>query len=234
MTRGNSRKSRTYWLYGKHAVEAALANVDRVVHKVLVTKNAANEMNLAKATIATSQEIEKNLQEGAVHQGVAAQVSPLADSSLGEIKDATRVLILDQVTDPHNIGAILRSCAAFGAAAVIVQDKNAPQENAVMAKTASGALEAIPLISVINLSTAMEELKEYDFWCIGMAGEAKDDISKISDYNKIAIVMGAEGKGIRRLVKENCDLLVKIPIRSSIESLNVSNAAAIALYELSR
>lgn len=234
MTRKNKGKSKTYWLYGKHAVQAALVNSNREVHQLLVTKNAANDFNSSKATIVDPHEIDKHIPDGSVHQGVAANVSYLPDSDLDDISRVKIVLILDQVTDPHNTGAILRSCAAFGAGGVIVQEKNSPQESGVMAKSASGALESIPIIRVTNLSKSMEELKEMNFWCVGLDGDAKDHISKIHDYDKVALVLGAEGKGLRRLVAENCDLLVKVPINDGMESLNVSNAAAVALYELTR
>lgn len=226
---------RGFLIFGKHAVLAAIGNPARTVHRVLATKNTADELNLAaQAEIVHPQEIDKLLPPGTVHQGIAAEVARLPEKGVEDVKDAAIIVILDQVTDPHNVGAILRSCAAFGAAAVIVHDKNSPEETGVLAKSASGALETIPLIRVTNISSAMEELKEYGFWCIGLDGEAKEHINKIHDYEKVVLVLGAEGKGIRRLVRENCDLLAKVPINDSIESLNVSNAAAVALYEITR
>ena len=234
MNNNKQAKGKTYWIYGKHPVEAALKNPLRVVHRVLATKNAISEMQLNAATPASPNDIEKNLQAGAVHQGVAIEVSPLPELSIFDLKDSKILLVLDQVTDPHNVGAILRSSAAFGASAVIVQDKNSPEENSVLAKSASGALETVPLVKVINISRAMEDLKEMGFWCVGLDGTAKTLLSKAPKYEKTVLVLGAEGAGMRRLTLENCDLLVKVPINDSIESLNVSNAAAVALYELSR
>ena len=144
------------------------------------------------------------------------------------------VVILDQVSDPHNVGAILRSAAAFGAMAVIVPDANAPEETGTLAKSASGALEVIPLIRVANLSRAMEMLKKADFWCVGMDGYAKKEMGEDRLPQKCALVMGSEGEGMRRLTAENCDYMVKLPIARTVESLNVSNACTIALYEWNR
>ncbi len=233
--RGNAPlKGGRCWLYGKHAVLAAVANPNRVIHRVLVTKNTLDALNHNKKELVDPREIERLFPLGTVHQGIAAEVDNLRHVDISEIFDSKLVVILDQVTDPHNVGAILRSCAAFGAGGVIVHDRHSPEEGAVLAKSASGALETVPLVSVTNISSAMEELKEKGFWCVGLDGSAKTTLSKIPDYEKVALVLGAEGQGIRRLVMENCDLLAKVPINDSIESLNVSNAAAVALYELTR
>ncbi len=144
------------------------------------------------------------------------------------------VLLLDQVTDPHNVGAILRSAAAFDVGAVIVTDRNAPQESGVMAKAASGALEVVPLIAVTNLVQAIETLKKSGYWIAGLDGAARKAIHEAKLDNKTALVLGAEGAGLRRLTTEHCDFLVKLPISDKMESLNVSNAAAVAMYELYR
>jgi 23S rRNA (guanosine2251-2'-O)-methyltransferase len=148
--------------------------------------------------------------------------------------DGGVVLLLDQVTDPHNIGAILRSAAAFGALAVIVPEAGAPDETGVLAKSASGALEVVPLVRVTNLARAMDQLKELGFWCIGMDGHATNSIGDQKLPSRAAFVMGSEGDGMRRLTAENCDFVTKLPMSPAIESLNVSNAAAITLYEYRR
>jgi len=185
-------------------------------------------------------EIDKQLPAEAVHQGIAAQVKPLENQLLEDIcilaegKDRCRVLILDQVTDPQNVGAIIRSCAAFGADALIMQDKNAPAESGAMVKASAGTIEFLPVCRVTNLSRAIEHLKKAGFWVAGMDGYAETTIDKMNKNGRIAIVMGSEGKGMRRLVEESCDETVKLPIDARVESLNVSTAAAIALYEMSR
>ena len=144
------------------------------------------------------------------------------------------VLILDQVTDPQNIGAIIRSCAAFGTKAVIVQDKNSPQESGSMAKAAAGTMELVPVVRVTNLARAIETLKKHNFWIVGMDGYAKDNVDKIDKNAKLGVVMGSEGSGMRRLIEESCDITVRLPINPKVESLNVSTAAAVVLYELSK
>lgn len=176
--------------------------------------------------------LEKLLPKDAVHQGAAALVHPLAEPPLHELYDAKLLLLLDQVTDPHNVGAILRSAAAFGASAVIATDDHAAPENGALAKAACGALDIVPYIKITNLAATLEELKKQQFWCIGLEGDTKLTIDKARTYDKKALVLGAEGKGLRRLTAEKCDLLVKIPIQPAMESLNVSNAAAVALYAL--
>ena len=153
---------------------------------------------------------------------------------MAENKTQCHLLILDQVTDPQNIGAIIRSCAAFETLGLVVQDKNSPLESGAMDKAAAGTIEFVPVARVTNLSRAIETLKDNGFWVMGMDGYADTTIDKINKSGKIAIVMGSEGKGMRRLVQENCDSSVKLPISSNVESLNVSTAAAIALYELSK
>ena len=144
------------------------------------------------------------------------------------------VLFLDQVTDPQNIGAIIRSCVAFDTLALIMQDKNSPAESGAMAKASAGMIEHLPLCHVTNLSRAIQQLKTAGFWTVGMDGYAKNTIDKIEKSGKTAIIMGSEGKGMRRLVEEACDITVKLPISPKVESLNVSTAAAIALYEINK
>ncbi len=235
---------RSYWLYGAHAVEAALSNRRRGIRRILATVNALPRLEAwldldrhPKPEMMDAKQLEKQLHAGAVHQGIAAEVEPLEELSLIELLSEAPtgpIIVLDQVTDPHNVGAVLRSAAAFGAAAVLATDRGAPTENAVIAKSASGAMEHVPLITVGNLSQAFEQLKKSDYWIAGMSGEAEQTIAQAKLTQKTALVMGAEGKGLRRLTAERCDFLVKIPIAERMESLNVSNAAAVALYELYR
>ncbi len=237
------------WIYGRHAVAAAVGNLRREILKVLCTKETAGEIKplLEKARrnaeimkITDRREIEKNLPSDAVHQGFAALVKPLENillediCSLAEVKNECRVLMLDQVTDPQNVGAIIRSCAAFGADALIVQDKNSPEESGAMVKASAGTIELLPVCRVTNLSRALEMLKKKEFWIVGLDGYARKDINDMSRAAKTVVVMGSEGKGMRRLVEESCDETVRLPISSKVESLNVSTAAAIALYELGR
>ena len=172
--------------------------------------------------------------------GFAIQCQELENYTLDEIcrmadeKQNCHILLLDQVTDPQNIGAIIRSCVAFETLALILQDKNSPTESGAMAKASAGMIEQLPICRVTNLSRAISQLKDSGFWVIGMDGYATTYIDGINKTGKIAIVMGSEGKGMRRLVEENCDATVKLPIAPSVESLNVSTAAAIALYEINK
>ena len=231
-----------FWLYGRHAVEAALNNPLRKAHRLWVNASAAEKLpNLPKSLPVQQVEtvqLHKLLGDEAVHQGIALEVSPLEEAAIEDvIAQSTAnslVLILDQVTDPHNIGAILRSAAAFDAAAVVMARDHAPGETATMAKSACGALEITPRVMVTNLSRALDDLKKAGYWVVGLDGSASQALHQHKLSGKIALVLGAEGKGLRRLTLENCDLLAKLPISARMESLNVSNAAAIALYELAR
>ncbi|HIJ64183.1 MAG TPA: 23S rRNA (guanosine(2251)-2'-O)-methyltransferase RlmB, partial [Rhodospirillaceae bacterium] len=177
---------------------------------------------------------------GAVHQGLALAADPLPELQIIDLLDAARgrdsaqLVVLDQVTDPHNAGAVLRSAAAFGALAVVVQDRHAPEQTGTLAKAASGALERVPLVRVTNLVRALEELKSGGFWIAGLAGDAEQTLAAAGLNGKIALVLGSEGDGLRRLTREHCDHLVRLPQTDQVESLNVSNAAAVALYELVR
>lgn len=228
-------------LYGRHAVLAALHNPARQIQKLVVTaENAATirrDFPNLPTVVADKKEIERLLPPDSVHQGFALFCKPLANMSLEELCESLKnqtqatVLVLDQVTDPQNIGAIIRSCAAFGAAALVVQDKNAPVESGAMAKAAAGTLELMPIVRVTNLSRALEILKKNGFWIAGMDGYAKAGLESLDKNGKWAFVMGSEGSGMRRLVEENCDVTVRLPISEKVESLNVSTAAAIVLYE---
>ena len=231
-------------IYGRHAVLAALANPRRHIIKVMCVRENAGEIKgkIAenKVAIVERREIDKALPPDAVHQGFAAIAEMLPDTAIEEICNRAQqfenchLLILDQVTDPQNIGAIIRSCAAFGSMALIVQDKNSPQESGAMLKAAAGTFENMPICRVTNLSRAIEQLKKSGFWIIGMDGYAKTEIAEMKKGGRLAVVMGSEGKGMRRLTEESCDITVRLPIAENVESLNVSTAAAVVLYELNR
>jgi 23S rRNA (guanosine2251-2'-O)-methyltransferase len=240
-------------LYGKHAVFAALANPERRIRRLLLTpeahSNLKQEIDSAlhkggheniQITTTDKRDLEGLLQPGAVHQGLALEAEAPPGQHIEDIIKKTEddpkaaIVILDQATDPHNIGAILRSAAAFGAAAVVIQDRNAPDITGTMAKAASGALERVALVRTTNLARAMEKAKAAGFWCIGLDGHATQTLAQADLKGRVALVLGAEGAGLRRLTRENCDLLVKVPITDAVESLNLSNAAAIALYEKAR
>ncbi|MGE0252108.1 MAG: 23S rRNA (guanosine(2251)-2'-O)-methyltransferase RlmB [Dongiaceae bacterium] len=232
-----------YWLYGKHAVLAALQNPERKLRRLVLTEETRNEIDLPAAALKPEILDRRAMDEllpGAVHQGIAAKVQALPRAAIEDILEKTAdkpnalVLVLDQVTDPHNVGAIIRSAAAFNADAVILQDRHSPPLSAAMAKAASGGLEVVPLLHVVNINRAIEQLKEANFWAVGMDGEAPQTLAEAQLSGKLVLILGAEGEGMRRLTREACDLIVKLPISSQMESLNVSNAAAIALYELRR
>jgi 23S rRNA (guanosine2251-2'-O)-methyltransferase len=232
------------WLYGTHPVRAALSNPKRHCKRVVLTARAAEEIGNAllgkvRHEIADMDAVSKLLPAGSVHQGVALNCEPLPRRDLRDVlreSDSKRriVLLLDQITDPHNAGAILRSAAAFGVSAAIVQDRNAPPESGVLAKAASGALDTVPYIVVVNISRALEELSELGFWRIALAGDGEQSLRDAVPAGDVALVLGSEGSGIRRLVREHCDAAAFIPITRDMESLNVSNAAAVSLYELRR
>jgi 23S rRNA (guanosine2251-2'-O)-methyltransferase len=245
--RGKPRNSRggpsenEGWIYGIHAVEAALANKRRKIHRLLATKNAAQNLKIApeiEIEISDPSQIDSLLPSGAVHQGLALKADPLEPVQLEAVLSTTNtdvapLLVLDQVSDPHNVGAILRSAAAFGAAAVIVQDRHAPHITGILTKTASGAVEQTPIVRVTNLSRALEQIAEAGYFRVGLAGEAEETLGKYDLPNKIALVLGAEGPGLRRLTREKCDVLLRLPTQGPVSSLNVSNAAAVALYAVS-
>ncbi len=239
-----------FFLYGVHAVTQALLNEERHHNRLLATEKglASIEKVLKKAekegrtlppvTLVEAEDIDRLLPRDAVHQELLLDSQPLEEVFLQDVllhaeKDAA-ILVLDQVTDPHNVGAIIRSAAAFGAIAVVAQKLHAPDITGVLAKSASGAVEHVPLLREVNLSRTLDALKEAGFTCIGLAERGETTLAGAKPKGKVAIVLGAEGDGLRRLVAENCDLLARLPTQGEIASLNVSNAAAIALYELSR
>lgn len=245
-----SETSNDLWLFGKHPVLAALNNPDRPIKRLLVTKRSADQyldvfskinqdIRPLSPEIVLPEALEKALPADCLHQGIALQTTALPDSDLetccAVVGDKSHlVLILDQVTDPHNVGAIIRSAAAFGACAIISTDRHSPPESGTLAKSASGALEALPWVRVTNLSRALDLLAEMGYWRLGLDGTAELSIREADFGNNIALVMGAEGKGLRKGTQEHCDALIKLPISRRVESLNVSNAAAIALYEFSK
>ena len=184
------------------------------------------------------EDLNQRLPNGSVHQGIAALVAPLEDPGIEDILarcgDNALVLALDQVSDPHNVGAILRSAAAFGAAGVIVTDRHTPSDTGTLAKAASGALEIVPLVRAVNLARALDQLKEAGFWTYGLAESGDAKIGDLDLKGRTCIVLGAEGEGLRRLTAEKCDRLVTIPTSDALSALNVSNAAAVAAYEWAR
>ena len=236
-SQGNPNRPR-FW--GKHAVAAALDNPDRKVLKAWATREAANFMQFPPemtVVMAEAPDLGRMVPHDAPHQGVVIEVEPLEDMWLGDVlagaPDRATLLVLDQVTDPHNVGAILRSAAAFGAIGIVTQDRHAPPESGALAKAASGALERVPWVRVVNLARALEEIAEAGFWRIGLAGEATTELKEALGPKRVALVLGAEGPGMRSNTREHCDALAKLPISDAVESLNVSNAAAVALYAAS-
>lgn len=231
-------------IYGRHAVISALRNPRRKIQKLFVSPENRAEIEKigvsVSFTVADKKDFAKYLPQDAVHQGFMLfcqrlDTYDIADFiMMAEDVDRCHILILDQVTDPQNVGAIIRSAAAFGTLGIVMQDKNSPLESGAMDKAAAGTIEFVPIARVTNLSRAIEQLKNAGFWVLGMDGYAETTIDKVNKDGKNAIVMGSEGKGMRRLVQENCDSSVKLPISPNVESLNVSTAAAIALYELSK
>ncbi len=231
-------KNHGFWLWGTHAVTAALNNPLRVCEKLYASKNAREHIAEDIAVItASAQEISSLLPEGAVHQGLAMLTRPLHPAALEDITDQTRgvLLMLDGVTDPRNIGAIFRSAAAFGASGIIAQERHMPALSGVLAKAATGAVETMPFLPVVNLSRTLEDLAKAGWFSIGLAGDTKVSIGQaLKGADKVCLVLGSEGKGLRPNVAKHCDQLARIPISKDMESLNVSTAAAIALYEARR
>jgi 23S rRNA (guanosine2251-2'-O)-methyltransferase len=233
----------TVWLFGLHAVRDALLNPNRERLRLVLTKNAADKLADAIALAGLEPEIvdprkfDVPIDEGSVHQGAALQAKPLHWGSLEDVcisgQGAPLVVLLDRVTDPHNVGAVLRSAEVFGARAVIAPHRHSAPETGALAKTASGALERQPYLRVVNLSDAMESLRAMGYCLIGLTGEATEDLAPVlakAGSHPIALVLGAEGPGLRDKTRETCDHLARIPASGEFGSLNVSNAAAVALY----
>ncbi len=245
------------WLYGRHTVAAALTNPQRRIRRFLALPEMADD---ARTLIAASgarlppgpqpeilmrSAFEALVPAGAIHQGMALAAEPLPELAVEDVIDRVGpppepglvsqiILVLDRVTDPHNIGAVLRSAAAFGVLALVVPEHGAPAITGTLAKAASGALEHVPILRVINLVRALDRLKTAGFWCIGLDEGAERSLAEFKLEGRIALVLGGEGEGMRRLTRERCDLVARLPTSGAIASLNVSNAAAIGLYELIR
>jgi 23S rRNA (guanosine2251-2'-O)-methyltransferase len=249
--RPQSGGSGGFWLWGRHAVLAAVMNPRRRLERLVALDEHATVIEAAVESVAPQvgrpklERLDRRslavlLPADAAHQGFAALARPLPAASLDDLParagtDAEPLLVvLDQVTDPRNVGGVLRSAYAFGAAAVVVQDRHAPEEGGALAKAASGALETMPLIRVTNLARTLRALRDDGFRCVGLAGEAADILDREMLSGPLALVLGAEGDGLRRLVREACDALVRIPIAREVDSLNLSAAAAVALYECAR
>lgn len=235
---GGSANRPRFW--GKHAVAAALDNPDRRVLRAWSTREAAAFMNFppeVPVTMADVADLGRLVPHDAPHQGVVIEVEPLEDQWLGDVlgdaPERAVLLVLDQVTDPHNVGAIFRSAAAFGAIGIVTQDRHSPPESGALAKAASGTLERVPWVRVVNLARALEEIAEAGFWRIGLAGDASVTLAEALGPPRVALVLGAEGPGMRANTRDHSDALARLPISSEVESLNVSNAAAIALYAAS-
>jgi len=230
------------WIWGWHAVEAALANPARgEPQRLVATPDRARQIEqrfgrLKGVEVADNAQIAQQLPQGAVHQGVALKAAALEPAAVEDFaaEPGAVLLMLDQVTDPQNVGAILRSAAAFGARGVIMQERHAPRFTGALAKAAAGAVERIPVARVVNLSRALESLADRGWRAVGLTGDAERDLAQALDGTPVVLVLGSEGEGLRRLVAEHCDELARIPMPGGFESLNVSAAAAVALYEASR
>jgi len=246
--RDGGHRDGAVWIYGLHAVLAAAANPRRACRRLVATEAVADRFAAAAAESGAERPtvevmdrpaLEALLPPSAVHQGLAVLADPLAEDALEDIlaidvgDSRGPVVVLDQATDPRNVGAVLRSAAAFAAAAVVVQDRHAPEATAALAKAASGALEMVPLVRATNIARTLRALQDAGTWCLGFDADADAALADAIPAGPVALVLGAEGAGLRRLVRETCDVLVRIPI-TGVDSLNVSVAAAIALYEVAR
>lgn len=223
--------------WGRHAVAAALSNPARRVVRLWATREAAEALQPDQdiaVTFADAADLGRLVPRDAPHQGVVAEVERLPELLLADLfdqaADGRPLVVLDQVTDPHNVGAILRSAAAFDALGIVTQDRHAPPESGALAKSASGALETVPWVRVVNLARALDEIAAAGFWRIGLTGAADSTLADALGPARVALVLGAEGEGMRQNTEAHCDALARLPISGRVESLNVSNAAAIALY----
>ncbi len=239
--RGSGRASAgAVRLWGRHAVEAALKNPDRNHRKLWATREGVASLDgeLPADFIveyAQAADLARLVARDAPHQGLVLECDALEDRFLDEVMQgdpARPLVVLDQVTDPHNVGAIMRSAAAFNAAAIVTQDRHSPPESGTLAKSASGALELVPWVRVVNLARAMEEMAEAGYWRIGLDGAGKSTLAEALPAGPVALVLGAEGEGMRHNITQHCDAIARLPMTGAVESLNVSNAAAISLYAL--
>ncbi len=245
---GKGREGGAGWIWGFHAAKAALSNPKRTIHDIVITQKMSERLEFGAKSpsprFALPSEIDRMLPKGAVHQGVALRAAPLEWPDISDIAaqadDDALILILDQITDPHNVGAMLRLCSAFGISALVMQDRHAPPLSGAAAKVAVGCLETIPVCLVTNIANTLQDLSKTGWFSTGLAGETSLDLSQaLAGGGKRVIVMGAEGPGLRPRVRDNCDQLARIPMMSSAipgqaESLNVATAAGIALYEARR
>jgi 23S rRNA (guanosine2251-2'-O)-methyltransferase len=223
-------------LYGWHTVAAALANPQRQIRKLLLTENAARRLADEKIDTRVTPEIvrpsliDQRLGPDAVHQGLLAEADPLPSPDLDTLAQRGIVLVLDQITDPHNVGAILRSAAAFAVKAIVTTARHSPEATGVLAKSASGALELVPIVTVQNLARGLTELNDQGFLTVGLDSEGSDDLGSVQLRQPLALVLGAEGKGLRQLTRDTCSVVARLDMPGEIKSLNVSNAAVLALY----
>jgi 23S rRNA (guanosine2251-2'-O)-methyltransferase len=227
-------------LYGWHPVVEALRNPKRKIKKFLATENALRRLQEESVPLRITPEevragdIDRLLTEDAVHQGLYLEAEPLSGPDIEELPDNGLVLVLDQITDPHNVGAIVRTAAAFAVDAIVTTNRHSPSATGVLAKSASGGLEHVPIVTIRNLAEGLDELKFRGYQCIGLDSEAPEDLADIVMKRPLALVMGAEGKGLRQKTRDHCDVLARMDMPGVIKSLNVSNATAIALYAASR
>jgi 23S rRNA (guanosine2251-2'-O)-methyltransferase len=223
-------------LYGWHTVAAALANPQRTIRKLILTENAARRLADENIELPVPPEIvrpsaiDQRLGPDAVHQGLLAEAEPLPSPDIEDLTQEGIVLVLDQITDPHNVGAIMRSAAAFAVKAIVTTSRHSPEATGVLAKSASGALEMVPLVTVQNLARALNQLNDLGFLTVGLDSEGTEALGAVTLRQPLALVLGAEGKGLRQLTRETCSVVARLDMPGEIKSLNVSNAAVLALY----
>jgi len=223
-------------LYGWHTVSAALGNPERQIRKLFLTENAARRLadenidTRVPPEIVRPNAIDARLGPDAVHQGLLAEVDPLPSPDIDTLPEGGIVLVLDQITDPHNVGAIMRSAAAFAVKAIVTTARHSPEATGVLAKSASGALEMVPLVTVQNLARSLNELNDRGFMTVGLDSEGSEDLGAVALREPLALVLGAEGKCLRQLTRETCSVVARLDMPGEIKSLNVSNAAVLALY----
>ena len=233
---GDSSPDGPVILYGWHTVAAALANPQRHIRKLLLTENAARRLAEEKIVLPLTPEIvrpaliDQRLGPDAVHQGLLAEADPLPSPDIDTLPQEGIVLVLDQITDPHNVGAIMRSAAAFAVKAIVTTARHSPEATGVLAKSASGALELVPLVTVQNLARALTEMNDQGFLTVGLDSQGDENLGSVALRQPLALVLGAEGKGLRQLTRETCGVVARLDMPGEIKSLNVSNAAVLALY----